>query len=268
MTERLRPALSLPLEPTELTVYDGVFRCPYLPARTARLPLRLPSRPLRPAELSQRLSVGDRRQGYFLYRPSCPECRACEAIRIDVGEFRLGKTLRRILRRGDVAIETSIGAPGVNAERVALYNRHKSERGLLVGDGIIGASDYREFLVETCAESFELSYRIDGRLLGVAIADRASDGLSAVYCYFDPTDARLSPGTYSILKMIEICQRWRLRYLYLGLYVKGCKPMEYKARFLPHERLIGGTWRRFARDEGRGARDEGREMSFARPARA
>lgn len=245
MTQPLRARLSLPVEPTELLVYDGVLRCPYLPGQTARLPLRLPSRPLRPEELSRRLATGDRRQGYFLYRPSCPECRACEAIRIDVAEFRPSKTQRRVLRRGDAAIETSIGAPAVSAERVALYNRHKKERGLLVGDGLIGAGDYREFLVETCAESFELTYRLDGRLLGVAVADRAADGLSAVYCYFDPDAAKLSPGTYSILKLIEICQRWKLRYLYLGLYVRGCRPMEYKVRFLPHERLIAGRWKRF-----------------------
>jgi arginyl-tRNA--protein-N-Asp/Glu arginylyltransferase len=27
--------------------------------------------------------------------------------------------------------------------------------------------------------------------------------------------------------------------------VRGCKAMEYKVRFLPHERLIGGKWKRF-----------------------
>ncbi len=26
-----------------------------------------------------------------------------------------------------------------------------------------------------------------------------------------------------------------------------CRAMRYKARFLPHERLIGGAWRRFDR---------------------
>jgi arginine-tRNA-protein transferase len=245
MTQRLGPTLVEPVEPTELLVYDGVLRCPYLPDQTARLPLRLPSRPLRPDELSHRLAAGDRRQGYFLYRPSCPECRACEAIRIDVTEFRPNKSQRRILRRGDAVIETRIGAPGVSPERVALYNRHKKERGLLVGDSLIGVSDYREFLVETCSESFELVYRYQDRLLGVAVADHAADALSAVYCYYDPDAAKLSPGTYSILKLVEVCQRWKLRYLYLGLYVRGCKAMEYKVRFLPHERLIGGKWKRF-----------------------
>jgi arginine-tRNA-protein transferase len=129
-----------------------------------------------------------------------------------------------------------------------LYNRHKQERGLMTGDGLLGPAGYREFLVETCAaESFELSYYLDQKLLGVAIADRAADGISAVYCYFDPDGARFSPGTYSILKMIELCRRWNLDYLYLGLFVAGSRVMQYKAGFLPHERLVGKTWRRVER---------------------
>ena len=31
----------------------------------------------------------------------------------------------------------------------------------------------------------------------------------------------------------------------LGLFVEGCEAMAYKARFLPHERLVDGEWRVF-----------------------
>jgi arginine-tRNA-protein transferase len=41
-----------------------------------------------------------------------------------------------------------------------------------------------------------------------------------------------------------------LRYLYLGLYVADCRHLAYKARFLPHERLVNGEWRRFDRESG------------------
>jgi arginine-tRNA-protein transferase len=81
----------------------------------------------------------------------------------------------------------------------------------------------------------------------VALVDRAEDALSAVYCYYDPTYGSLSLGTYSILKQIELCRSWGLRYLYLGLYIAGSEHMRYKARFLPHERLLDGRWTEFAR---------------------
>jgi arginine-tRNA-protein transferase len=242
----MQRAVRLPGLPPEWLVWDEPSRCPYLPGQTARLPLRLPARRLRPDELGARLAAGDRRQGVLLYRPNCPACAACEAIRVDVNEFRPSKTQRRILRRGDAALEIEIGHPFVNDEKVALYNAHKIARGLLISDGLIDATGYEQFLVESCADTIELRYRRAGRLIGVAIADRAADALSAVYCFYDPGHAALSLGTYSILKQVALCRAWGLRHLYLGLYVGGCQAMRYKARYLPHERLVGGAWRRFA----------------------
>jgi arginine-tRNA-protein transferase len=232
-------------QPPEWVVDDELIRCPYLRDQTARLPLRLPARPLTRQEVSERLAAGDRRQGFLLYRPRCPTCRACEAIRIEAASFAPDRTQRRVVRRGDEAITTEIGRPQCTREKVALYNRHKIERGLLVGNELIDAVGYEQFLVETCADTIELSYRQHGRLIGVAVADRAADALSALYCFFDPDYERWSPGTYSILKQLALCRAWGLRYLYLGLYVAACAAMAYKARFLPHERLIDGTWRRF-----------------------
>jgi arginine-tRNA-protein transferase len=112
-----------------------------------------------------------------------------------------------------------------------------------MGDGEpIDSAGYGAFLVDTCTDSFEMRYRVRGELVGIAVVDRAADALSAVYTFFDPRFASLSPGTYSILKQIELCRRWRLRWLYLGLYVDGCNSMTYKSRFHPHERLVSGSW--------------------------
>ncbi len=153
--------------------------------------------------------------------------------------------MRRVFRRGEECLETRLGAPQLTKERVALYNRHKVERNLLVGDGLLDAELYSEFLVDSCGESFELTYHRNGRLVGVAIFDRASEALSAVYCFYDPSEAHLSIGTYSILKQIDLCRRWGLQHLYLGLFVRGCTTMAYKTRFRPQERLIEGVWQRF-----------------------
>jgi arginyl-tRNA--protein-N-Asp/Glu arginylyltransferase len=183
----------------------------------------------------------------LLYRPNCPSCAACEAIRVDVRTFRPSSTQRRVLRRGDARLQVELGEPVVSEAKVALYNAHKLERGLLIGDGLIDATGYEQFLVESCADTFELRYRLDGRLVGVAIADRASDALSAVYCFYDPALTALSLGTYSILKQMALCRAWGLRYLYLGLYVGGCGAMRYKASYLPHERLVAGQWQHFDR---------------------
>lgn len=249
-----RPRL-LDGHPPELLVYDEDTSCPYLDARVARLPMRLPTRPLTAAEFSERLHVGDRRQGLVLYRPDCPECEACQAIRLDVETFVPNKTQRRIYRRGRERLRVETGEPSVSAEKVALYNKHKTGRGLMGEGDPIDETGYGAFLVDSCADSFEIRYflheglheGLGDRLVGVAIVDRGTDALSAVYTYFDPDLGDLSPGVFSILEQVELCKRQGLRWLYLGLYVSECPSMAYKSRYLPHERLHQGRWVLFDR---------------------
>jgi len=241
---RVVPAGRLILDqPPELVVHDELQPCPYLDDRISRLPLRIPARGLERAELEQRLARGDRRQGLFLYRPACPSCAACEPIRLDLTRFQPNRSQRRTLKRGDQELRVELGEPIADPVRVALYNRHKALRGLSAGQGEVDVRSYREFLAMTCCDTLEVRYLRGSELIGVAIADRSTEALSAVYCYYDPSYERLGVGTYSILKQLELCRMWGLRYLYLGLYIAESLHMRYKARFLPHERLLDGQWR-------------------------
>jgi len=243
------PRRVIAASPPELVVHDAPTPCPYLDGEMARLPLRLPVRRLRPRELTRRLAVGDRRQGLLLYRTACEACIACEPIRLDVQTFQPNKTQRRVLRRGEANLVTEVGPLQPTAEKVALYNKHKHLRNLTSGERTIDLDAYTSFLGESCCDTFELRYRLDGELVGLAIVDRGSDALSAVYCYFDPDHEGLSPGVFSILKQVQLCRQWGLRYLYLGLYIETCSSMAYKSRYLPHERRIDGEWQVFDRPE-------------------
>jgi arginine-tRNA-protein transferase len=128
----------------ELLVARSQEPCPYLAGRTACLPLRLPTRKLTPQEFDERMAQGDRRAGVLLYRPECPRCSACEAIRLDVARFRPTRTQRRVKRRGDAELTYEILEPHVDSARVRLFNRHREGRGLARADGLdgrISASD-------------------------------------------------------------------------------------------------------------------------------
>lgn len=268
----------LPGEPPELLVHDEPMRCPYLSGEIARLPLRLPLSRISRRQLDARLAFGERRQGRLVYRTACATCRACEAIRIPVAEYELSRTQRRVLRRGSREIETEIGEIESDSSRTRLYNVHKRERGLRQPDDEpLSVAAYGAVLADSCCESFELRYRVDGELIGVAIVDRGERSLSAVYCYYDPAYAALSPGVYSILYQLELCRRWGLDHLYLGLTVHGCDAMTYKRTYLPHERLVEGRWVRFARcdleageheageHDAEPSSDQGDEESFSDP---
>ncbi len=239
----------LPGVPPELLVYDRPSRCPYLRDRIARMPLRLPARPLARDELDVRLSRGDRRQGYVLYRTDCPTCSACIPLRLSVNQVRLSRTQKRVAARTAQVCTVELGPPEVDEERVRLYNRHKALRHLEDEQPPINDESYRDFLVHTCCETFEMRYRIGDRLVGVAVVDRGACSLSSVYCFYDPELSKLSLGTFSILKQLELCRTWGLEYLYLGLYIEECRPMRYKARFAAHERLVAGSWVPFEKVE-------------------
>ena len=229
----------------EIVVYDRPNPCPYLPGQMARLPHRLPVDPLTPEQFDERLAAGDRRSGPLLYRPACPQCSACEPIRLDLGRFAPRDTQRRAKRRGDQWLEVSIRTPIVDARRIDLFNRHREVRGLEHGDGPIDEEGYQQFLTETCCETVEFAYRHEGKLVAVAIADLGRTSLSAVYCFFEPEFPGLSLGTYSVLRQAEFCKQTGRKLLYLGFYIADSAHMVYKGLFRPHERLVNGRWTEF-----------------------
>ncbi len=156
---------------------------------------------------------------------------------------------KRARRLGDRALIVDLGAPIVDAERVALFGKHEELRGLRQRDRPLDAQEYARFLVESNAPAFEIRYRLadTGALVGIAITDRGRESLSAVYTYYDPELAHLSPGVYSILTQLRLCEDWGIRWLYLGLAISESPHMRYKLDWLPHQRRIGGAWQRFDR---------------------
>ncbi len=105
-------------------------------------------------------------------------------------------------------------------------------------------ADYRSMIEDSPVETGLIEHRLaDGRLAAVMLADRLSDGLSAVYSYFDPDQPERSLGTYMVLDLIERAQSLGLPYAYLGYWISGSRKMDYKARFRPYELLRRDGWR-------------------------
>jgi arginine-tRNA-protein transferase len=238
---------SLPVVPVELVVHDEEQPCVYLPDQRARQPLRAPVRTLTGAEFDQRLAAGDRRIGPMLYNQACPACAACEPLRVDVHAFAPSRSQRRAHARAAAAVTAQLGPIEVDEARLALYRAHGRGRGLDRDGPPIDRLGYESAFATSCVEGFEVRYLVAGQLAGVAIVDRGARALSAVYTFWDPAHAALSLGTYSILTQLQLARRWGLDWLYLGLAIRDNHSMAYKLAFMPHERRIGGTWRRFAR---------------------
>lgn len=228
----------------ERIVHDEQEPCPYLPGRTARMPLRWQFDPLSPEEVDRSLDRGDRRVGQMLYQTSCPECHACEPLRIPVSEFRPTDSQRRVMRKNK-DVRVMIGPPSVSDEKLALFNRHKLERGLARREQAMTKDGYAAWFLRTCSRTVEMQYLVGERLVGVGIVDLGGRSLSSVYFYFDPDEGKRSLGTFSVLAELAWWRRQKGRYHYLGLYVEDCRHLVYKARFFPHERRVEGVWTRF-----------------------
>jgi arginine-tRNA-protein transferase len=226
----------------DVTVYDELEPCPYLANQTARLPLQVPSQRVSPAETDARLASGQRRTGEFVYATQCPQCIACLPIRLRVDSIRFSRTHRRTLRRNDRMLETRLGPVRVDRQRITMFNRHRNDRGLGRGESSIDSEEYAWAFQRSCFDTFEFAYSLQGQLACVAICDQGANSLSAVYTYYDTSLARLSLGTWSILKQIEYCRNTGREFLYLGFYIAQSRNMSYKATFVPSERLVDGRW--------------------------
>lgn len=209
----------------------------------------------RAASLNDVLTQGGfRRSQNIAYRPACENCRACVSVRVVVDDFVHTRSFRRV----EAANRDLIGAQvrlQATSEQYALFRDYLDTRHADGGMADMSAKDYAMMVEDTYVDTMIIEYRtrgidsgITGRgvgpLLGVALTDLLSDGLSMVYSFFDTTETGRSLGTFMILDHIHRAARLGLPYVYLGYWVKGSDKMAYKARFQPQELLTAHGWAR------------------------
>ena len=188
--------------------------------------------------------LGFRRSGEHVYRPHCPLCNECKAVRINVEDFELSKSQKRLINK-NVNTKLHWVDAEYNEEHFLLYSRYMSFR----HEGSSMESDdpehYMRMMKASWCNTKLAEFRVENKLIGVAVTDWLIDGFSAVYTFFDPGYSALSPGTYSILQQVVEAKKTRRQYVYLGYWIKNCEKMSYKNRFSGLEIFNGHSWDRF-----------------------
>jgi arginine-tRNA-protein transferase len=208
--------------------------CSYLPKKEARTLFLDPNAEMSSEFYGQLLDRGYRRSGSMVYRPECDGCMQCLPARVTVDHFRPRRSQRRIWEKWR-SVETVIRNTDFRPEHFALYSRYLKTRHPNGGMSDTSEQQYLEFLTSPWNDTLFVEFRMEGRLLAVAVTDRLPQGMSAVYTFFDPDCEKLSPGVFAILWQISEARRLGLDRFYLGYLVPGCRKMAYKAEYRPLE---------------------------------
>lgn len=215
--------------------------CSYLPTEQATTLFLDPSQPMDAHVYAELSEVGFRRSGDHLYRPHCQKCSACVPARLPVADFKPNRQQRRILTR-NADLQVRAVRPAFSEEYYDLYARYIEQRH---ADGDMyppNREQFSTFLVRDLPFSRFYEFRLNGRLLAVAVTDVLPNGLSAVYTFYDPDEEHRSLGRYAILWQIAETARLGLHAVYLGYWIKNCRKMNYKTQYRPIELFVNQHW--------------------------
>jgi arginine-tRNA-protein transferase len=213
--------------------------CSYLPGRDASLECRIMTG-VGIDELEGLLVRGWRRQGPLYFRPSCSGCMECVSLRIPVDRFRPTESQRRARRRCG-RFRVALERPRVDDERLALYAAwHAAREEAREWDPSgLDAESYAVQFAYPHPAAWEMTLRDGDRIVALTLCDVTRRAWSAIYGFYSPEVARLSPGVAAVTLAVEMARARGIPHVYLGYRVMGCPSMRYKSGFRPHEALVG-----------------------------
>ena len=196
-----------------------------------------------PEEADELLCRGWRHFGPGWFRPACSGCQKCLSTRIVVDDFAPSRSQRRV-RRLAGHLRAEVGKPIVDEARLDLFHAWQRERVQTRGweTSDLSVQDYFMRFAFPSSLAREVAYYDESasdRLVMVSICDETPRAWSAIFCFYDPAYARISPGIANILSLVELARSTSRRFVYLGYCVLECQSLRYKAAFGAQELLAG-----------------------------
>lgn len=192
----------------------------------------------------EELSInGFRRVENWMYRPVCDNCSACKSYRVNLENFKLTKSLKRVLKKFENFSFKLINNRSTQ-EHFELFRKYQLDRH---AGGSMSDMDENEFKsmietspIKTSLMEFRDKYK---SLVGVVILDIDKNNLSAVYSFFNPKFNKFGLGNYMVIKCLLFGKDNQYDYLYLGYYIEEISSMSYKSRFKPGQIFNNNEWK-------------------------
>ncbi len=223
---------------TDFSMID--YECAYLPNKLVRMHYKYVIKPNQTFATAV-IQRGWRRFGRYYFHPVCQGCNECKSLRINVDDFTPSKSQKKAIKRNQ-ATKVIIQTPTVTNHHLELYNKYhffKQKKDGWRHKKINGKEYFENFVDGASNFAREVLYFQDEKLIGVDLIDILDDGISSIYCYYDPDFSHLSIGTFSLLYQVALAKSMALSWIYLGYWVDGCKAFRYKTNFQPQEILDG-----------------------------
>jgi len=220
------------------------YSCGYLPDRMAQSLIAAPQHLIDAEVYSSLINQGFRRSGSFAYRPHCENCHECVPVRIPVEKFSPSRSQKRAFRQHQNLTAEAVPVE-FHEEHYALYaayQRARHHEHAKTDSPQEDAEQYKNFLCKSNVESVLVEFRDQQVLKMVSVIDIVSDGISAVYTFYDTSQSNTSYGTYNIMWQAAWAKQLGLPYLYLGYWIRDSQKMAYKQNFKPLEKLIDNEW--------------------------
>jgi len=215
--------------------------CSYLDNEKAITLFVDPNYPLVMSQYSSLAKLGFRRSGENVYRPHCSACGLCIPVRVPVEEFEPNRSQRRN-KKANQDISCTVKDAVFNSEHYALYRKYMQGRHAGGGMDNDEPENYENLIAAQWSTSKLLEFRLDKKLVMIAVIDIFNDGISAVYTFFDPEFSNRGLGVFGILSEMDYALSCQLDWLYLGYWNPKTNKMSYKSNYQPMEFFDGQNW--------------------------